>query len=298
MLEQAAACPFAFFAEYALHLQPREEPDYDVSPLVLGELAHDILAEFFTHTLPRDSRAAVQRMQVIAARVLDRHGRGPGLGHPGFWQVRKAELLRALADVAAHAAQWAADDYRTLYHEHSLRGEVPCGGWSLQLKGRVDRVAIREGPSGIHSLQVQDFKYSGNIDRYRGLLKLDALGQTSFQLPVYLYLALQQLEQDGHRVAPDAELLLEYLLLKDPGQKAWGIAVSHAFLSPDHPGGLLHGIRRVTEEAIGGRFTPRPAEGKQTCTYCAYAALCRYWTSGAGMDVEAGIEASGQQGIE
>jgi hypothetical protein len=25
-------------------------------------------------------------------------------------------------------------------------------------------------------------------------------------------------------------------------------------------------------------------ESKQTCTYCAYTALCRYWTSGAGAE--------------
>jgi hypothetical protein len=29
---------------------------------------------------------------------------------------------------------------------------------------------------------------------------------------------------------------------------------------------------------------PQPSEAKQTCTYCSYAALCRYWTSGAGAE--------------
>ncbi|MBI3328171.1 MAG: hypothetical protein HYZ81_15895, partial [Nitrospinae bacterium] len=83
-------------------------------------------------------------------------------------------------------------------------------------------------------------------------------------------------------------LILEYLLLKDPDRKAWGLPVARAFFEPDHPGGLLHGIRRVTELAIAGRFAPRPAEGKKTCTYCAYAAVCRYWTSGAGADAWVG----------
>jgi hypothetical protein len=131
---------------------------------------------------------------------------------------------------------------------------------------------------------VQDFKYSGNVERYRGLLNLDAFGRLSFQLPVYLYLALQQLEQDGYRLAADVELRLEYLLLKDHGRKAWDATVSRAFFEPDRAEGLFHGVRRVIEHVIAGRFAPRPAEGKQTCGYCAFTALCRYWTSGAAAD--------------
>ncbi len=286
MLEDAAACPFAFFAKHVLHLVPRAEPDYDVSPLVLGELAHDALAEFFKVEPPRDRRAAVQRMRAIAEPLLATHSRRPEIGHPGFWKVRKAELIAVLEDVAAYAAERSQEDYRTHYHERDMSGVAPGGPWSVWLRGRVDRVAIREGPSGINSILVQDFKYSGNVDRYRGLLKPDALGQLAFQLPVYLYLTLQQLELDGHPVAADAELILEYLLLKDPRQKAWDIAVNREFFEPDHPEGLWHGIRRVTEQALAGRFAPRPAEAKKTCTYCAYAALCRYWTSGAGMENE------------
>jgi ATP-dependent helicase/DNAse subunit B len=43
-------------------------------------------------------------------------------------------------------------------------------------------------------------------------------------------------------------------------------------------------MQRLTELAIAGRFVPQPLESKQTCTYCSYAALCRYWTSGAGAE--------------
>ena len=86
---------------------------------------------------------------------------------------------------------------------------------------------VREGPSGIDAVLVQDFKYSGSVGHYRERLGLDALGQSSFQLPVYLYLTLQQLAQDGYRVAPDAELHLQYLLLKDPKRKAWDADEPH-----------------------------------------------------------------------
>jgi ATP-dependent helicase/DNAse subunit B len=284
MLEDAAACPFAFFSKHVLRLSSRTEPDYDVSPATLGELAHAILSEFFHSDPPRQAAAAVQRMRAIADQVLATHRYNPGLGHPGFWHVRKAELMAVLDDLAVHLATQQPEVYRTCYHEHDLAGALTCRPWSVALKGRVDRVAVREGPSGIDAVLVQDFKYSGSVGRYRERLGLDALGRSSFQLPVYLYLTLQQLAQDGYRVAPDAELHLQYLLLKDPKRKAWDVEVSRTFFEPDQVGGLAHGMQRITELASAGRFVPQPLESKQTCTYCSYAALCRYWTSGAGAE--------------
>jgi ATP-dependent helicase/DNAse subunit B len=284
MLEDAAACPFAFFSKHVLRLASRTEPDYDVSPATLGELAHDILAEFFHSDPPRQAAAAVQRMRAIADQVLATHHYNPRLGHPGFWHVRKAELMAVLDDLAAYLATGQSEVYRTRYHEHDLAGAVTCGPWSVAVKGRVDRVAVREGASGIDAVLVQDFRYSGSVGRYRERLALDVLGQSSFQLPVYLYLTLQQLAKDGWRVAPDAELHLQYLLLKDPKRKAWDAEVSRTFFEPDQVGGLSHGMQRITELAIAGRFVPQPLESKHTCTYCSYAALCRYWTSGAGAE--------------
>ena len=284
MLEDAAACPFAFFSKHVLHLSPRVEPDYDVSPATLGELAHDVLAEFFRTEPPRNASAAVQRMRTIAGQVLAKHRHDSGLGHPGFWHVRQAELMGILDDLAAYVATRQPEGYRTHYHERDLTGVVACGSWSVALQGRVDRVAIRAGSSGIDAVLVQDFKYSGALGRYRGQLALDALGQSSFQLPVYLYLTLQQLAQDGYRMAPEVELHLQYLLLKDPKRKALDAAVSHAFFEPDQVGGLVDGMQRIIELAIAGHFVPQPMAPKQTCPYCAYAALCRYWTSGAGAE--------------
>jgi ATP-dependent helicase/DNAse subunit B len=284
MLEDATACPFAFFSKHVLQLFPRTEPDYDISPAALGDLAHAILAEFFRREPPHDVSAAVQSMRAIAAELLAHHSHVPRRGHPGFWHVRKAELMAVLDDLAVYLASQRPDAYRAHYHEHDLSGVTSCGSWSVALRGRVDRVAVREGPTGINGVLVQDFKYSGNIGRYRERLALDVLGQSSFQLPVYLYLTLQQLAQEGYRLAPDAELRLQYVLLKDPKRKAWDGEVSHTFLAPDQVGGLFDGIRRVTEMAMAGRFVPQPIESKQTCASCAYAALCRYWTSGAGAE--------------
>jgi ATP-dependent helicase/nuclease subunit B len=285
MLEDLAACPFAFFAAHVLRLNPRVEPDYDVSPAFLGELAHDILAEYWRTEPPCDAAAAVQRMRGIAQRVLSGRGHGPGAGHPGFWRVRQAELLAILEDLAAYLATQQPEAYRTRYREHAMTGVAPCGAWSICLTGRVDRVAVREGPAGITGVLVQDFKYSGNAARYRERLRLDALGQTSFQLPVYLYLALQQLARDGHQVASDAELRLEYLVLKEVGRKALDASIDPTFFDPDRAGSFWQGMRRAIEPAVAGRFVPRPVDPKQTCAYCAYTALCRFWSSGAGAEV-------------
>ena len=284
MLEDASACPFAFFSKHVLRLFPRTEPDYDISPAVLGELAHTILAEFFRRESPREVSAAVQHMRAIAGELLAHHRQARTGGHPGFWQVRQAELMAVLDDLASYLASQPPEAYRTHYHECDLAAVTACGAWSVALKGRVDRVAVRQGPEGITGILVQDFKYSGNVGRYRERLDQVALGQSSFQLPVYLYLTLQQLAQEGLQLAPHAELRLQYVLLKDPKRKAWDGEVSRTFFAPDQVGGLFTGIQRVIEMASAGRFVPRPSDSKQTCASCAYAALCRYWTSGAGAE--------------
>jgi ATP-dependent helicase/DNAse subunit B len=284
MLEDLAACPFAFFAAHILGLTPRAEPDYDVSPAVLGQVAHDILAQYFHTEPPADVGAAVQRMRTIAGRVLVGRAHGPGYGHPGFWQVRQAELLAILDDLAVYLATQHPAAYRTRYHEQTMTGMAPGGARSMALTGRVDRVAVHDGPGGITSILVQDFKYSGSAARYRQRLQLDALGHSSFQLPVYLYLTLQQLARDGHQVAAAAELRLEYLLVKDAGKKAWDVTIGPDFFNPDQAGSLFHGMQRLTEGAIAGRFAPHPLDPKQTCAYCTYTTLCRFWSSGAGAE--------------
>jgi PD-(D/E)XK nuclease superfamily/Exodeoxyribonuclease V, gamma subunit len=287
MLEDAAACPFTFFAKHVLHLAPRQEPDHDTSPLVLSTLAQTILAEFFQAEPPANVPAARQRMRAIADRVFTKYSQAPELGHPGFWRVRQAELRAVLDDLAGYVAAQPRAEYRTHYQEHDLTAVVPCGPWSLGLKGRVDRVAIRRDAAGISGILVQDFKYSGNASRYRPQLTIDALGRSSFLLPVSLYLVLQQMACEDVQVGAAAELRIEYVLLKDATHRASEATVSRAFFEPDRPGGLADGIRRLAQQAIDGRFAPRPAAGKQTCTYCAYTALCRYWTSGAGAEASA-----------
>jgi ATP-dependent helicase/nuclease subunit B len=298
MLEDLAACPFAFFAAHVLRLSPRSEPDYDVSPLVLGDLAHAILARYFQSEPPRDGPTAVQHMRAIAQQALATWDYGPGSGHPGFWQVRKAELLAILDDLAMYLATQQPDGYRTYYHEHALTGVAPCGAWSICLTGRVDRVAVRQGPAGISGVLVQDFKYSASAARYRDQLKGDALGHSSFQLPVYLYLTLQQLARDGHQLAPDAELRLEYLLLKDAGKKAWDATIARSFFEPDQAWTLFQGVRQLTEQALAGHFAPRPMDPKQTCAHCAYTALCRFWSSGAGAEAWRLGETAGDAGTD
>ena len=47
-LETFAKCPFKYFAERILQLQPIEEPTEEAQPLELGSVLHSILYEFYT----------------------------------------------------------------------------------------------------------------------------------------------------------------------------------------------------------------------------------------------------------
>ena len=128
-----------------------------------------------------------------------------------------------------------------------------------------------------------------------GQWMIDELASHGYRLSAgTLYPLLHKLARDGYHVPPDAELRLEYWLLKDPKQKTWDAEINPDFLASTQAGSLVDGLRRIGEQAIAGRFAPRPMESEQTCAYCTYTALCRYWTSGAG--AEAGrnqVEANG-----
>ena len=181
-------------------------------------------------------------MRTIARQVLAERGHEPGFGHPGFWQVRKAELMAVLDDLAVYLAARPREAFRTQYHERELSGEISCGPWSIALHGRVDRVAIREGPCGVSGIVVQDFKYSGNASRYRGRLDLATLGQSSFQLPVYLYLTLQQLARDGS--------VVDYLLRlrRADGSALWVEVTARTEGEPRTPAWRIEAVMRdVTE---------------------------------------------------
>ena len=128
-------------------------------------------------------------------------------------------------------------------------------------------------------IRVEDFKYSSSTSTYKGLVREDAVGTTSFQLPVYALLARERLREQGARIVEDPAMSGRYVLLRDPARKVQELLLSNEILDPGS-GPLFRGIAALVEKAGRGAFHPDPLE-LRGCDFCSYRALCRFWSSGA-----------------
>ncbi len=260
-LNALAACPFVFLARYRLNLRAAELPDFEIPPMEIGKLAHDILREFYATPVPSSEEAAAIRMDDIVRRRLadaDIHGQGAfSVFDPSLWKIRRGQLVAALKQYVRFAVKDAFDGFETLteYLDSRL---PPAALGSIVLGGRPDHVAVRRLGSRVEGIRVDDFKYSAATSATTKLLK------DSFQVPVYAWLA-------GRAVNADASTQVEgrYLLLRSPSTPV----VSHA-IDPAVFDELRERIEALVKKASDGKLHPDPAD-RQDCQTCDYRRLCR-----------------------
>jgi len=144
-LESLLLCPFRFFAENLLALQPLEELKIGIDPRERGDVIHKILREF-TRGLaaaapdwPGEKNKALEFLEKTVDNIL-----GDRLEDP-FWQVERVRLLgsdqfpgllRAWLDEEQKRAR---DGWEFETSEEPFEG-LPIGETGIALKGRLDRV--------------------------------------------------------------------------------------------------------------------------------------------------------------
>jgi ATP-dependent helicase/nuclease subunit B len=281
-LESWAACPFAYFVNHLLHVEPVEDPaqQLTISAWDRGSLVHEILQSFVDDVLARpvEARAASDqpwspsdhdRMRQLAERVCDDYEARGLTGRPVFWRRERAQLL-ALAD------RFLTDDdtHRRRDHSRPVAAELRFGygddadgagpvvmplpdGRELRFRGSADRVDV--GDDG--TIHVVDYK-TGKADDFRrlGPENPDERG-TKLQLPVYGQAARQFVGRS------DAQVQARYWFISDrEGFRRIGYAVDDQVLA--RVGATLATIVDGIER---GAFPARPdASGKPwvTCPYC------------------------------
>ncbi len=136
-LDKLADCPFVFLARHRLKVRAVDLPDFEVSPLEIGILAHRILRDFYAVPPGDSEEQALARMQEVIARQLapvDINGQGANsVIDPSLWKIRRPQLVRALLEYAKFAVRDARDGYETLtdyldeYLPAATFGSHPCG---------------------------------------------------------------------------------------------------------------------------------------------------------------------------
>ena len=297
-------CPYRFYAQRVLRLEPRGEAALDLQAIDAGKLLHDILRRFFErhrrealHKL--DRRKLQKELAAIADSVFDEHERVVPPLNKQIWkidrEIRKIlldqvllyelevqdaaepqQVLPAYFEVAFGGMKSAAKDPDSKEEPLELTRQTFVGEETIKISGQIDRVDVARD----NTLIAYDYKLS------TGSSRSDIISGRSLQLPIYLealeklILPDQPIAGGGYYVIRGAQdrrnkglyraSQLEYLRLR---------AKNSVFTDEDWQRIRTQVIARVWEFLEGmraGRFIVDPSERLKTCRWCDYAAVCRY----------------------
>lgn len=297
-------CPYRFFAQRVLRLEPRGEAALDLQAIDAGKLLHDILRRFFErhrrealHKL--DRRKLQKELATIADTVFDEHERVVPPLNKQIWkidrEIRKIlldqvllyeldvqeaaeteQVLPTYFEVAFGGMKSAAKDPDSKDEPLELTRQTFVGEETIKISGQIDRVDVARD----NTLVAYDYKLS------TGSSRSDIISGRSLQLPIYLealeklILPDQPIAGGGYYVIRGAQdrrnkglyraSQLDYLHLR---------AKNSVFTDDDWQRIRTQVIARVWEFLEGmraGRFIVDPSERLKTCRFCDYAAVCRY----------------------
>jgi ATP-dependent helicase/nuclease subunit B len=285
-LEEYGCCPFRYFLKRLVKLSPVEKPDLELEVREEGSLVHEVLHSFFTRLkaagkLPLTGSA--EEMTVLgeeSERVFARWEAEKYTGEKLLWEMEKDRLRLILRGVVEAEA---AEESGFVPHAFELpfnRFEVEVAdGTKFFLKGKIDRVDF---DPAMHAVRVVDYKMAANSRKYGELLKKDKMGETSFQMPVYLLAAAAAMEREFG--VPCARLIARYWLLRklislerelggNAKEDFTGFfatdAAERRALGEDN---FLNRVCAKVESMKRGDFQITPRE----CEFCDFAAVCRY----------------------
>src|SRR5262249_20251596 len=151
-----------------------ELPEFEVAPMEIGKLAHEILRVFYSTPISGSERILTERMHAIIEQRLanaDVSGQGAfSVFDPSLWKIRRKQLVAALEQYVRFAAKDAMDGYETL--SEYLDSPLPRARLgTITLGGRPDHVAVRRIGDRIEGIRIDDFKYSAASAATNRLLK-------------------------------------------------------------------------------------------------------------------------------
>ena len=297
-------CPYRFFAQRVLRLEPRGEAALDLQAIDAGKLLHDILRRFFERhrrePLHKLDRKKLQlELADIADKVFDEHERVVPPLNKQIWkidrEIRKIlldqvllyelevqaeaeteQVLPAYFEVAFGGARSAAKDPDSTEEPLELSRETLIGEEKIKISGQIDRVDVARDDT----LVAYDYKLSTGASRW------DITSGRSLQLPIYLE-ALEKLILPDRPIAGGGYYIirgaqdrrnkglyrasqLEYLRLR---------ARNSVFSDEEWQRIRTEVVARIWDFLDGmraGRFIVDPSERLKTCRFCDYDAVCRY----------------------
>ncbi len=257
-------CPFRYFARHVLDLEDEQEPDQGLPPRERGELVHAIFERFFRRW-GASGRGAVTAGTLDAARALMRDVVEEALAglDAADAALERTRLLGSAVSTGMGDLVLDLEVERGLpvierRLEERFEGRFPIAGPDgaerpIALRGKADRIDLLEGGR----IDLFDYKTGRAPDR-------------SVQLPVYAHVAELRLAGHGgqHWTAGSADYValrgrpLTHALGRRPEDRAERMRDAQASLV------------KAVDAIAAGEFPPRPLT-RRTCSWCAYAVVCR-----------------------
>lgn len=296
-------CPFKFYAEKVLKLDPRGEAAIDLTALDAGSLLHEILRRFFERhrreRLTEFDRAGLRReLGEVADEVFDEHQRSVPPLNPQVWRIDRESrklMLEQLLDYEVELQQKSLKDVRPAHFElaFGMKGDavdvdsteqrlkITRGALdqpeSISVRGQIDRVDIANDGTAI----AYDYKLS------RGAGIDDMREGRALQLHIYLA-ALEQLLMPestiaggGYYTIKGAKTRRNQGLYRVGLRDYTGVGKTTDSSVDD---AAWKAIREEMQTRIwefvdgmrAGDFKVAPSAPDSTCPHCDYSAVCRY----------------------
>lgn len=292
-LETYALCPYKYFAERILRLEPLEEPSEEIEALEMGSLLHSILYEFYIQLNNKEiilHKADDEQFQFaedlifrIAKEKVEEAHFNAALSFfeiekiLGINRNRKNSILYKFLEEERNNDEGFVPEYFELsFGRMSKSGEEFKIG-EKKFRGKIDRVDVDHSEK---RFRVIDYKLGGKKpsvdDLYNGL---------SLQLPLYMYAAKKLIQAQLKKDYEPAGSAIYSLKYQEDRFGSQPIRLSRKKTTPEEDVALNEELIKICLEAVDkyvtaiqeGKFHLSMLEDRESkvCQYCNFRAICR-----------------------
>ena len=280
-LERYAQCPFRYFAERVLRLQPMKTPEsvVELDARSRGELCHTLLRVFYER-LKRDCRPvaemttddALRLLADVAPPVFAEYEEHNWVGYPLLWAMAREEALWLVGQlIREDLKELRQSGYVPMLFEVEARGRfesnLPVPLQTIPLRGILDRVDARK-ENGRTVLRVVDYKYTQATVLKDRDLATAALRGFRLQPPLYLLAAKEVL---GEPAVPESAAFYFLMPNRRDGPVGWS-QLDASCWAGEAGARLGRTLTLILEGVKGGRFFILPGG---YCDHCDYSEVCR-----------------------
>jgi len=275
-LERYATCPFQYFAEKVLQLEPvRRLQQNHMPPLRIGTLVHESLRLSYERLAllqwPDSSLTEAQVRSTVQEAVIDTfgaHAASRGTGHALLWTLAREQVTElVVAAVSSDQEEYRATGFRPVAFEAAAQGIVALESDSssgfLKIHGTLDRVDYRTEPPALRIVDYK-FKQGSEISAVDRNLALSAVRGFRLQPPLYACMTLPSLP-----AVTDVHLLFLAPEWKQPISRS----TFDAGLWTSHTGDMIRQTLSTLIQGITNREFFILPDGY--CDYCEFSGACR-----------------------